>query len=426
MEMGYEFRLPDIGEGLTESEITGWLVAEGDRVEEDTPIVEIQNDKSVVEITSPVTGVIEEIKVESGTAKVGEVLVLIDDGSKNDSIKADDSVQEQASEKNDDKIEPLKSQHEQENTSVNSKFIVDGVDIRMLAVPSVRKYARTKDVDLTKVDGTGRKGRITKEDIDRYDSQPYTEKSGSSISGKDASEGEFTYKYEALSPMRKAISKSLLTSVSKAPQVTVFDTVDATRLIEHRRRFKDRAAEKGVKLTYLAYIVLAMTSLLKRYPELNSEIDEKNGDLRIKEFYNIGIAVDAPSGLLVPNIKHTDQMNLLEIAGRIMDMSEKAKEGGLSSYDMNYGSITVTNTGSLSSSGVHMTPILNYPEAAIIGMGRIQNEAVVNAEKEIEVKPMMKLSFTFDHRIIDGALATRMIEELKGFLAEPESILFEG
>ncbi|WP_017549128.1 dihydrolipoamide acetyltransferase family protein [Salinicoccus carnicancri] len=416
--MGYEFRLPDIGEGLTESDITGWLKSVGDHVKEDEPLLEIQNDKSVVEITSPVTGIVEDIKIKSGIAKVGEVLVTIDDGS---GENREEPVQESAEKMAENSTGP--SGEERGGAPlVNKKFIVDGVDIRMLAVPSVRKYAKTKGADLTQVEGTGRKGRITKEDIDRHiDSSDTDADRQGALSGE-----EFSYRHELLPPMRKAISNALLDSVTKAPQVTVFDAVDARRLIAHRDRFKGQAADRGIRLTYTAYAVLAMASLLKRHPALNSEIDDGGGSLRIKEFCNIGVAIDAPSGLIVPNIKHANRLNLLEIADGITDMADRARDRKLTSYDMEYGSVTVTNTGSMSSSGVHMTPLLNYPEAAILGLGRIQDEAVVNGEKEIEVRPMMKLSFTFDHRIIDGAHATQIIEDLKVFLADPETILFEG
>ncbi len=418
MKMGYEFRLPDIGEGLTESDITGWLKSVGDHVKEDEPLLEIQNDKSVVEITSPVTGIVEDIKIKSGIAKVGEVLVTIDDGS---GENREEPVQESAEKMAENSTGP--SGEERGGAPlVNKKFIVDGVDIRMLAVPSVRKYAKTKGADLTQVEGTGRKGRITKEDIDRHiDSSDTDADRQGALSGE-----EFSYRHELLPPMRKAISNALLDSVTKAPQVTVFDAVDARRLIAHRDRFKGQAADRGIRLTYTAYAVLAMASLLKRHPALNSEIDDGGGSLRIKEFCNIGVAIDAPSGLIVPNIKHANRLNLLEIADGITDMADRARDRKLTSYDMEYGSVTVTNTGSMSSSGVHMTPLLNYPEAAILGLGRIQDEAVVNGEKEIEVRPMMKLSFTFDHRIIDGAHATQIIEDLKVFLADPETILFEG
>ena len=421
MKMGYEFRLPDRGEGLTESDITGWLKSVGDHVEEDEPLLEIQNDKSVVEITSPVTGIVEDIKMKSGTAKVGQVLVTIDDGSGETRAEPEEPVRESAA-KTAGNITEQGGEEKAGTALVNPKFIVDGVDIRMLAVPSVRKYAKAKGAELTEVEGTGRKGRITKEDIDRH-----LDSSGTDADRqRAAAEEEFSCRHESLPPMRKAISNALLDSVSKAPQVTVFDAVDARGLIAHRDRFKGLAAERGVRLTYTAYAVLAMASLLKRHPALNSEIDDGTGDLRIKEFCNIGVAVDAPSGLLVPNIKHADRMNLLEIADGITDMGDRARDGKLTSYDMEYGSVTVTNTGSMSSSGVHMTPLLNYPEAAILGLGRIQDEAVVNGEKEIEVRPVMKLSFTFDHRIIDGAHATQIIEDLKVFLADPETILFEG
>ncbi|MGB3161105.1 dihydrolipoyllysine-residue acetyltransferase [Carnobacterium sp.] len=427
----YQFKLPDVGEGMAEGEIVKWLVAEGDEIKEEDSIVEIQNDKSVEEIASPVTGTIKHILVSEGTvANVGQVIVEID-----------------SPEHNTESAAPATEKATQETTQTKeSANVVKASDSakRVQAMPSVRQFARENDVDITLVTPTGKHNRVTREDITNFSKNgstsapttsavktteaPATKQAPTAKAAapakafkSDQSERETR---EPMTPMRKAIAKAMVNSKATAPHVTLFDEVDSTKLMAHRKHFKDIAAAKGIKLTFLPYVVKAIVSVLRKYPALNASIDDTTNEVVYKHYFNIGIATDTDRGLFVPVIKDADAKSIFTIAGEITELSGKATEGKLAGNEMSNGSISVSNIGSIG--GGWFTPVINYPEVAILGVGRIAKKAVVNADDEIVVAPVMQLSLSFDHRIIDGATAQKAMNELKTLLADPELLLMEG
>lgn len=225
---------------------------------------------------------------------------------------------------------------------------------------------------------------------------------------------------------RRAISKAMVNSKTISPHVTVLDRTNASKLIEHRERFKVIAKERGIKLTYTAYFVKALVAILSRYPNLNASVDEEAGEIVYKNYINIGIATDTEKGLFVPVIKNADYKNLFTIAEDIAENTEKALNGTLSGTDMKNSSMTITNVGSLATNGVWSTPIINQPEVAILGVARIEDEVIPDENKQPIVAPMLKLSFSFDHRIIDGSTAQSAINDLKNYLADPELLFVEG
>ena len=429
----YQFKLPDVGEGMAEGEIVKWLVAEGDEIKEEDSIVEIQNDKSVEEIASPVTGTIKKILVSEGTvANVGQVIVEID-----------------SPEHNTESAAPASENKAQETTQAQAKGTTDVVkpsdsNKRVQAMPSVRQFARENDVDITLVTPTGKHNRVTREDITNFKENgvtpaessaqtteaPATKQAPAAKSAAPAPAKAFKSSQteletrEAMTPMRKAIAKAMVNSKATAPHVTLFDEVDSTKLMAHRKHFKDIAAEKGVKLTFLPYVVKAIVSILRKYPALNASIDDTTNEVVYKHYFNIGIATDTDRGLFVPVIKDADAKSIFTIAGEITELSGKAIEGKLAANEMSNGSISVSNIGSIG--GGWFTPVINYPEVAILGVGRIAKKPVVNADDEIVVAPVMQLSLSFDHRIIDGATAQKAMNELKTLLADPELLLMEG
>jgi len=423
----YQFKMPDVGEGMAEGEIVKWLVAVGDTVNEEDSVAEIQNDKSVEEIATPVSGTIKKILVEEGTvALVGQALLEIDSPEHNTEGTAPVAEPKAAP------APPTAA-----GTTVSAPVSNENV----LAMPSVRQFARENDVDITQVAATGKNGRTTKEDIENFISTggkapaaaptekvseakaPAAKKEAAPAKAFKSSQAELETR-EAMTPMRKAIAKAMVNSKATAPHVTLFDEVDSTKLMAHRKHFKDIAAGKGVKLTFLPYVVKAIVSVLRKYPAMNASIDDSTNEVVYKHYFNIGIATDTDRGLFVPVIKDADAKSIFSIAGEITELSSKATEGKLAPNEMSNGSISISNIGSIG--GGWFTPVINYPEVAILGVGRIAKKAIVNADDEIVVAPVMQLSLSFDHRIIDGATAQKAMNELKALLADPELLLMEG
>ncbi|HEC2145342.1 TPA: 2-oxo acid dehydrogenase subunit E2 [Staphylococcus delphini] len=433
--MAFEFRLPDIGEGIHEGEIVKWFVKAGDTIEEDDVLCEVQNDKSVVEIPSPVSGTVLEVLVEEGTvAVVGDTIVKIDapdaeemefkGGHSNDAPTKAEEAQEEAP---------------QEEAAPAAQEAVEVDENRQVkAMPSVRKYARDNHVNIKAVNGTGKNGRITKEDVDAYlngGGQAAPAQDTASAESSEAStapaasapavstEGEFPETTEKISAMRKAIAKAMVNSKHTAPHVTLMDEIDVQELWDHRKKFKEIAAEQGTKLTFLPYVVKALVSALKKYPALNTSFNEEAGEVVQKHYWNIGIAADTDRGLLVPVVKHADRKSIFQISDEINELAVKARDGKLTSDEMKGATCTISNIGS--AGGQWFTPVINHPEVAILGIGRIAQKPIVK-DGEIVAAPVLALSLSFDHRQIDGATGQNAMNHIKRLLNNPELLLMEG
>ena len=449
-KMAFQFRLPDIGEGIHEGEIVKWLVKPGDKVQEDDILCEVQNDKAVVEIPSPVEGTVEEILVEEGTvAVVGDVLIRFDapgyedlklkgeDHAEDSSTTTEAQVQitaEQGQEVDKGPDEKAKTVPAGESTSSTTD-----VKSRVIAMPSVRKFAREKGVDIRNVTGSGNNGRVLKEDIEAFlnggavaetskvntlEENGITEEVNTSAQAAPISlEGDFPETREKISPIRRAIAKAMVHSKQTAPHVTLMDEVDVTELVAHRKKFKDIAAEKGVKLTYLPYVVKALVAMLREFPEFNRSLDDETQEIIQKHYYNVGIAADTEKGLLVPVIKHADRKSVFAVSNEINELATKAREGKLAPHEMKGASMSITNIGS--AGGQWFTPVINHPEVAILGIGRISEKPVIK-NGEIVAAPVLALSLSFDHRMIDGAAAQNALNLLKRLLSEPELLLMEA
>jgi len=443
--MAYTFKLPDVGEGMAEGEIVSWLVSVGDTIEEGDSVAELQNDKSVEELAAPVDGKIQEILVEAGTtSNVGDPILVIDDGSADEPETGGSSGAEETAEE-----KPAEESAKEESTSSDEKpeaapasagtAAASNATGKVLAMPSVRKYARDNDVDISQVTATGNGGRVVREDVDNFiqnggesPSAASTEQPSASGSQASAAPAAQAFKSgrsdqetrEKMTTTRKAISKAMKNSSLTIPSVALFGEVNSTKLKAHRKRFKEVAAERDTKLTFLPYVVKAMTAMMKKFPEFNASIDETTDEIVYKHYYNVGIATDTDAGLYVPVIQDADTKSMFDIADEINDKSAKAHDGKLSSADMADGSISVSNIGSVS--GTKFTPIINYPEVAILGVGRIFDRPVVNEDGELDVAPVMDLSLVFDHRIIDGATGQQAMNYMTQLLADPELLLMEG
>ncbi len=422
--MAYIFKLPDVGEGLVEAEILQWFVKEGDVVKVDDSLVEIQNDKSAMEIPSPVAGTVVKILVKDGVAKVDEAIIEIETGDSTDEI-----VTEQAA--------PVIEETPAPAVATGSP------SARVKALPSVRRYARQQGVDLANVTPTGPSGKIVKADIDTF------------LSGGTAQEVVETEVQEVvtrvteptpqattpatpiipagedwvekMTPTRRAIAKAMVTSRTEIPHVTVFDKLRTEKLVEHRNMYKEIAKEEGVRLTYLPYVVKAMVAMLKAYPSMNASVNMAKSEIIHRGNINIGIATNTEHGLFVPVIKNADRKSIFEIAEEISELSEKALNNKLTRDDMSGSSATITNIGGMpDAGGIWSTPIINYPESMIMGISRISDEAVVNDERQVEVASIMRLSYAFDHRLVDGVEAQNALAVFKKALGDPNLMLLKN
>ncbi|KRM96931.1 dihydrolipoamide acetyltransferase component of pyruvate dehydrogenase complex [Liquorilactobacillus aquaticus DSM 21051] len=444
----YQFKLPDIGEGISEGTVAQWYVKPGDVLKEDDDLLEIENDKSVEEIPSPVSGTIKKILVEEGeTAEVGQGLVEFEiEGDLPTGAQAEDSepkepapesteqtpaapasttAPERAKEADVEETAPKHEEDSKEETTLNRPERT----LPVLAMPAVRFYARQQDVDLRQVNGTGKHGHVTREDVDAFlengptaaTSETAKQETEKTVSA--AAAGDWPETREKMSGIRKATAKAMVRSKSEIPHVTVFDDVVVDKLWAHRKKYKEMAANRDVRLTFLAYIVKALAVILREYPIFNSKVDMAEQEIAYRNYINIGVATDTDRGLLVPNIKHADEKSLFTIARQISENTQKAKEGKLSGNDMKHSSMSITNIGSIG--GGFFTPIVNWPEVAILGVGRIKKEPII-ADDEVKAAYVMKLSLSFDHRVIDGATAQRALNRLNELLSEPELLLMEG
>lgn len=445
--MAFEFKLPDIGEGIHEGEIVKWFIKPGDKVQEDDVLCEVQNDKAVVEIPSPVEGTVEKIHVEEGTvAVVGDILVSFDapgyedvqfKGHHEDEGEEKTEAQVQSTLEDGKNVDKKSATPDKEAPATGAgkqaQVQEEISNERVIAMPSIRKFARDNGVDIHKVKGTGKNGRVLKEDIEAFMNGGAEVNNTVAESAETEAvetstvaaipEGQYPETREKMSGIRKAIAKAMVNSKHTAPHVTLMDEVDVTKLVAHRKKFKEVAAEKGIKLTFLPYVVKALTSALREFPALNTSLDDEAGEIVHKHYYNIGIAADTEKGLLVPVVKDADRKSMFTISNEINTLAGKAREGKLAPDEMKGASCTITNIGS--AGGQWFTPVINHPEVAILGIGRIAEKPIVR-DGEIVAAPVLALSLSFDHRMIDGATAQNALNHIKRLLNDPELLLMEG
>ncbi|WP_407350160.1 2-oxo acid dehydrogenase subunit E2 [Lactococcus garvieae] len=422
------FTMPDIGEGMHEGDIANWLVKVGDDVKEDDPVAEVQNDKLMQEILSPYSGKVTKLFVEAGTTvEVGAPLI---EYNGNGSTAAATPAPKAAP-----TADTAPAAAPKAEGGATTRTTADG---RVLAMPSVRHYAREHGIDLTQVQSTGRHGHTTLADVKAFASGAAAPKAAAPTEAKpapkadaakpaapkpapapvQAAEGD---RREPMTPTRKAISNAMSTQNANIPAVTNFDQVEVSKLVAHRKEYKEIAAKQDVKLTYLAYVTKALAATAKKFPEINASID--GTDIVYHNDVNIGIAVNAPSGLYVPVIKNADKKSIFTIAKEISELAEAVRTGSIKPDQMRGSTITISNIGS--ARGTWFTPIINGSDVMILGLGSIVKEPIVNAEGELAVGQNMKLSVSYDHRLIDGMLGQGSLNYLKSLLADPAYMLME-
>ncbi|MED5018098.1 dihydrolipoamide acetyltransferase family protein [Paenibacillus chibensis] len=437
----FEYRFPELGEGLHEGEIIKMHIKPGDKVTDDDIIMEVQNDKAVVEVPCPVNGTVQEVLTKDGqVCRVGEIVAIIDaegEVPEQEAPAADHGSQEADAAKGsaDTTSSPAQSSPEAAKEGGQGTAAPAAPNKEVLATPSVRKFAREQGVDITQVNGTGNNGKITKEDVEAFkngggqasapaaagksEEQAAPAASAASTAAVDTRAEEERVPFKGI---RKAISNAMVKSAYTAPHVTIMDEVDVTELVAFRTRMKPIAEKKGTKITYLPFIVKALVAASRQFPALNAMIDEENNEIVYKKYYNIGIATDTDNGLIVPVIKDADRKSIWMIADSIRDLAARGRDGKLSPNEMKGSTISITNIGS--AGGMFFTPIINFPEVAILGTGRISEKPVVK-NGEIVAAPVMALSLSFDHRIIDGATAQHFMNYIKSLLSNPELLVME-
>jgi len=385
-----EVKLPDIGEGIAEGEVAKWLVKEGDHVSKYQPLVEVITVKVNVEIPSPYEGrVVKLLASEGQVLKVGEPLLVIETAE-----AGEKPVEETA--------QPLQTETPVP-TAAKPKA-------QVLATPAVRKLARELGVDLATIQGTGPGGRITEEDVRRA-AKPRVEAAPAATVAEAKPVQRIPIK-----GLRRIIADHLTTAKNRAALVTIFDYADASALISLRESLKPRAEELGVKITYLPIIMKLLVPVLRQYPMVNANVDDEKGEVILFQECNIGVAVDAPEGLTVPVVKNVESKDVFTLARELEQLSEKARQGKLSLDDVRGGTFSITNYGAIG--GLRGTPIINYPEVAILGTGRIEKRPVVVGD-EITVRPIMELALTADHRIVDGGYMSGFLNTLKKYIENP-------
>lgn len=455
--MAVEFRFPDVGEGIHEGELRKWLVKVGDAVRVDQPIAEVETDKAVVELPSPAAGTVLALKHKEGdTIKVGEVLLVIGQSGE---VVADVPAPQLPSllpAKAPQKAAPAQTAFAAPGTQSTTSVVgvlqeATGPALpapaakpsagpmqahHFLATPATRRIARDLHIDLATIAGTGAEGRVTEEDVRKAAAgsgakptavlQWKEEAHAAAAAGVPVVQKKYDLfgyiDHVPLKGVRKATAQHMVESFYTAVHVTHMDEADVTELVALREETKAAMEAQGVKLTYLPFIVKAVVAMLKKHPFLNASMDVAHEEIVLKKYYSIGIAVDAGDGLLVPVVKNAQNKAIPAIAKEVQELAAKAREKRLDLMDMKGGTFTVTNVGIIG--GTHATPVINYPEAAILALGKIQDKAVVRDGKVV-VRKILPLSLTFDHRILDGAEAARAMNDLIALLQEPARLLVE-
>ena len=418
--MATEFKLPDLGEGVEAGDVVSVLVAEGDTVEIDQGVVELETDKALVEVPSSVAGTVTKIHINAGDrVPVGSLLISVEEGEQQ--VTADPEPKAEA---------PVPAPKEEtqvakapEPTPTRPPAPASNGD-PIPAAPSTRRLARELGVDLTQVAGSGPGGRISQDDVKAAVRDRQT---GGIAPTAPVELPDFSrwgnIERQPLSKVRQIIAKNMSQAWQQVAHVTQFDRADVTDLEAFRQRNKEKTEALGAKLTPTVLALKAIITALKTFPQFNASLDAGANEIILKHYYNLGIAVDTERGLLVPVIKDVDRKDILELALELGDISQRARTGKIGLDELQGGTFTVTNLGSL---GVgEFTPIVNHPEVAILGFGRAREEATVR-EGRIEPRLIMPLALSYDHRVIDGADGARFMRKIVDALENPELMLMGG
>jgi len=434
--MSFSFHLPDIGEGVIEGEVVQWKVAEGDKIALDQPMVEIMTDKATVEIPSPRAGTIAKINFAEGEiCPVGDVLVVIaveGEAAESAPVAAPAPAKTSKAPNGNGHHAPAAVS----NVAGVPAVVPEVIDAtatrgRVLATPATRRHARAMQIDITKVPGTGRNGRVTTDDLKNWTS-------GGAPAAAPATSSSMVHVPQQHTPvaiervgneeripfrgMRRRIAENMSRSKFTATHFTYVEEVDCTDLVSLRNRSKERAAERGVKLTYLPFFVKAIVASLKKWPQLNASLDESTNEIVRKHYYHIGLAAQGPHGLVVTVLRNADQLSIFGIANEIQRLADAVQSGTATRDDLTGSTFTISSLGKLG--GVMATPIINFPEVGIVGVHKLEQRPAVR-DGEIVARWLMNLSISLDHRLVDGWDGAMFLQDVKTLLEDPNLMFME-
>ncbi len=421
-----DFILPDIGEGIVECEVVEWLIQEGDHIEEDQPVVDVMTDKALVQIPAPQAGRVTRLYYAQGEiARVHAPLFAIvpDDAGADPSAGAQGAAPA-----------PAPAVSAAQAPAVSSQL--PGSDPlrhgKVPASPAVRRLAREYQLNLAEIPGSGKHGRVLKEDIQRYRDGQTAVATGGAVAEKPASpassaplaqaaEGEV--RVVPIRGIQAAMARRMVDSVSTIPHFTFGDEVDMSALLALRAALKARAEARGIRLTLMPFFMKAMALAIQEYPILNSQVNDDCSELHYLPACNIGMAVDSKVGLLVPNVKHVERLSILQIAAEVQRLTEAAREGKVKQEDLQDGTISISNIGALG--GTYAVPVINKPEVAIVALGKTQTLPRFDADGQVTARQIMAISWSGDHRVIDGGTIARFSNQWKAYLEDPASMLLD-
>lgn len=438
-----EFKFPDIGEGIAEGKLLKWMVNTGDKVKEGDTLFLVETDKVNAEIPSPASGTIVELMAKEGDIiYVGHVIVKINDGTETSEEEKPVNTEKlnEGKEENAGVVGAIEVSSEVIESSDENKQEDSEEQSKVLATPVARKLAKDLGLDIRIIKGTGPAGRVMKEDIynankrDEAGSKKITEVSDINTIKEENIRTEVRKAVEVpklnitgevervpLTTIRKTIAKNMVLSKSVIPHAAVMDDFDVTELVKLKSELKAMANAQGVQLTYMPFIIKAVILALKQFPMFNASFDEDNEEAILKKYYNIGVAVDTPEGLMVPVVKEADKRGVLNIAKELGELIVGSRERSIPLDKLQDGTFTITNYGAVGASfGV---PVIRYPESAILGVGKITKRPVIDDNDEIVIRHIMPISLCIDHRIIDGGDAGRFLSKLKAYLKDPMLLL---
>ena len=412
-------KLPDIGEGVTEGELVKWLVKPGDTVKADQPVAEVMTDKATVEVPTPVAGTVKELKFKEGDViPIETVILLLEAGggaTKTETPKAAPTPAAKS---------PAAAPAAMQARPTTTTSAGGGLDVypptpgpNVLATPATRRLARESNVDLNNLSGTGLAGRVTREDVLQN-----MKGNGTGTQAKGPRPGGAAEERVAMRGVRKKIAENMQMAKHVIPHFTLMEEVRVDELVKLRASAKAAAEAKGVKVTYLPFVMKALIATIRDFPMFNASIDDVASEIVYKKYFNIGFAADTPNGLMVPVVKNADQKTLLQISHEIQELAVKARDGKLSLEEMKGATITITNIGSVG--GVYATPIINHPEVAILGMYKIQDKPLWVKDKFERVQ-VMNFTITCDHRLIDGAVAANFMKAFAGRIENPSQLMLD-
>ena len=419
--MAFDFYMPDIGEGVVEGEIVAWKVKEGDKVTLDQPLVEVMTDKATVELPSPRAGTIKKINFKDGDiCPVGKVLVVIEEDGATAAPPSGNGHGQKPVTAPATTIQPPVATPAAPSAGGGIQ-VVDATAARskVLATPATRRLARELGVEIGRVPATGKHGRVTSDDVRRFQQQPAaaTQRSAPVAIARGGDEERIP-----LRGMRKRIAETMARSVHTAAHFTYVEEIDMTELVAVRERAKSRATERGIKLNYLPFIVKAVVSGLKKWPQLNASLDETTQEIVRKFYYHIGIAAQGPHGLAVSVVRDADKRSIFDLSREIDRLGEAVRTNSATRDELTGSTFTISSLGKLG--GVLATPIINFPEVAIVGVHKIEERPAVR-NGQIVARHLMNLSISVDHRLADGWDGAMFLQDVKALLEDPTTMFLE-